>query len=101
MYRLAQWSLKKIKGAFSKGYRDGAFNGWPGKWSSPAVPAEYCYQEEREAQLFAIHIYSTGFFMGAAEASSGPKVPGPNDASYHQKIAQASVFSPSMALFTP
>ena len=93
MYQLAHWSLKRVKGVFSKGYKDGAFNSWPGKWTCPAVPAEYCYHDDREAQLFSIHLYTVGFFMGAAEASTGPKVPGPSDASYHQKIAQASVFS--------
>ena len=93
MYRIAGWSLKRIRGTFSRGFKDGAFNGWPGKWSCPAVPSDYCYQDDREAQLFAIHIYTVGFFMGAAEASTGPKVPGQDDAGYHQRIAQASVFS--------
>ena len=91
-YRMAGWSNKKVRGAFSKGYQDGAFNGWPAKWSPPAVPASVCYQESgREAQTHAIHIYTVGFYMGAAASSPGPKVPDPISAEYHSGIAEVRV----------
>ena len=92
-YRVAGWSTKKVRGAFGKGYQDGAFNGWPAKWSPPAVPAGVCYQEEREAQTYAIHLYTAGFFMGAAASTPGPKVPDPACSTYHAGIAEVSVLT--------
>ena len=97
MYSMAGWSLKRIKGVFTKGHKDGLFNGWPGRWSLPAVPTDTCYHEEREAQMLAVHVYTVGFYMGAAEGATeadvgpGGEVPSPVDAAHHRRIAEASV----------
>lgn len=91
-YRRANYSSKKMRGAFGRGFSDGVFNGWPGKWTTPAAPANLCYSEHPESQLFSLFTYTVGFYMGATESSRGPDVPEPTDAVMHQKIAQASVF---------
>ena len=106
VYRSSEWSLKRIKGVFAKGHKDGVFNGWPGAWSLPAVPTDTCYHEEPGAQMLAVHVYTVGFFMGAAEGATeadvgpGVEVPNPADAGYHRRIAEASVFSVYLGQFT-
>ena len=104
-YHKVNFSHKRIKTPFLKGYDDGRFNGWPAKWSLPACPASTCFHPKEAGQPYLLHLYTVGFFMGAAGSaprlppsdprySTLPKPPDPSDARYHSSIAQVGPFYP-------
>ena len=85
------FTQKRLEGLFKKGYQDGAFNGWPGKWNLPAAPAAVCYFDGVDDQCYALMVYTVAFFMGAVDTEPrSPKVPGSLDVSYHNGIARVS-----------
>ena len=81
---------KKVVGVFRKGCYDGRFNGWPDSWSLPSAPASVCYHQSKQAQNYLLHLYTVGYFMGAAESSFEAEVPDPADPGFHSALAEVS-----------
>ena len=83
-------SRKRILGCFRRGFQDGRFNGWRGSWELPSVPASVGYHSEMSAQVYLLHTYTVGFFMGSTESCPDPRTPDPSAAAYHASIAEVS-----------
>ena len=87
------FTQKRLDGLFRKGYIDGAFNSWPGKWILPAAPATVCYFDDMDAQGYALFTYTVGFYMGSVDSALPGDAPDSSDVTIHSSIARVSVFT--------